>query len=122
MKKLVFVMLLVFLAMQTASFAAMENKKVAIGLFELPALSIVHNDENKQVTSYTGVNWAMGFTHRMFFEPLKVNEVNTNWEFGTIFLLLPYAGIGADYVWENGWYVGIGTLYIFPYPRLGVFL
>lgn len=123
MKKIVFVMLLVFIAMQSASFAALEDKKLTSGLLflDLPVLSMVHHDANKQVTSFTGVNGGLGLSHRMYFEPLKTKDWNMSWEIGTIFLLLPYIGVGADYVWDNGWYLGIGTIYIIPYPRAGIF-
>jgi len=124
MKKLVFILLLVFIAMQSASFAALENKKVEIGIpyLEMSAISFLHQDANKQVTSFTGVNWSLGITHRMYFEPVKVNEINMSWEIGTWALIIPYIGAGGDYVWDNAWYAGIGLFYIFPYPRVGVFL
>ena len=123
MKKLFFVLFLLVFVFQGLSFAALEDKKIESGLLflDLPVLSMVHHDANKQITSFTGVNGGLGLTHRMYFEPLKVKDWNMSWEIGTLFILLPYIGVGADYVWENGWYLGVGTLYILPYPRAGVF-
>jgi hypothetical protein len=123
MKKILFVLLLLVLAMQTASFASLETKNVESGLvfLDIPLLSAVHHDANKQITGFTGINGALGISHRAFFEPVKTNQWNNHWDIGTIILLIPYVGIGTDYVWDNGWYAGIGTFYIIPEVHAGIY-
>ena len=123
MKKSLFVLLLIIVGFSASSYAALEDKNVESGLLflDLPALSIVHHDDNKQITSFTGINVALGISHRQFFQPVKANNWNLHWDIGTVLLLLPYIGIGTDYVWENGWYVGIGTVYIIPEIHAGVY-
>jgi hypothetical protein len=123
MKRVLLALLFVVIALQTSSFAALEGKNVQTGLLflDIPAVSMLHRDANKQITSFTGVNTALGISHRQFFEPLKTNSWNTHWDIGTVLLLIPYVGIGTDYVWDNGWYVGIGTFYIIPEIHAGVY-
>jgi hypothetical protein len=45
---------------------------------------------------------------------LKTGQFNTYWSAGTFILIIPYIGIGGDYVWDNGWYLGGGLMYIIP--------
>lgn len=124
MKKVLFAFLVV-LAFQTASYAGIdwEKSEVQSGLLflDIPAVSMVHHNDNKTIWGFTGINTGFGISHRQYFEPLKAGKWNTSWEIGTIALIVPYIGIGMDYVWDNGWYLGIATFYILPYPRAGIF-
>ena len=123
MKKVLFVLFLVLFVFAGSSFAALEERNVQTGLLflDLPALSIVHHDANKQITAFTGINVALGISHRQFFNPVKANNWNLHWDIGTIVILIPYVGIGIDYVWDNGWYVGVGTFYVIPEIHAGVY-
>jgi hypothetical protein len=123
MKKLILVLFIMVFALYGASFAALEDKNVQTGLLflDLPGISMVHHNAAKQITGFTGINVGLGISHRAFFEPLKTNAWNMHWDIGTIVLVLPYVGIGTDYVWDNGWYVGIGTFYIIPEIHAGVY-
>ncbi|MBU0580870.1 MAG: hypothetical protein KKA19_06805 [Candidatus Margulisbacteria bacterium] len=123
MVKKVLLAMMVMILVAGSSFAALEDKNLQTGLIflDLPALSAVHKNNNDQITSFTGVNVGLGISHRSFFSPVKANNWNVHWDIGTIILLIPYVGIGADYIWDNGWYLGVGTFYIIPEIHGGVY-
>lgn len=123
MRKILFLFVIALIVLQVPSFAALEDKKVESGLvfLDIPLISMVHHDQNKQITGFTGVNGAIGISHRQFFQPVKANQWNLHWDIGTIILLIPYIGIGTDYVWDNGWYVGVGTFYVIPEIHAGIY-
>jgi len=79
----------------------------------------VKNDEGA-ITGYNGINLALGYSSRHYFEPLEYNQWNPYWHWGTVALLVPYIGIGADYQTNGGFYIGVGTIYIAPYIEFGV--
>jgi hypothetical protein len=55
----------------------------------------------------------LGIGYRKYFKPVKEGQFNFSWDVGTILLLFPFAGVGADYQWDSGWYVGARALF-FP--------
>ncbi|MFC1767309.1 hypothetical protein ACFLZ2_01995 [Candidatus Margulisiibacteriota bacterium] len=116
-------LLILLLAFQIPAFADLASADVQTGLviLDLPGLSAVDRNENNEITSFTGVNLGLGISHRSFFEPVKANQWNNSWDIGTVALLIPYVGIGTDHVWENGWYFGVGTIYIIPIIRGGLY-
>jgi len=124
MKKLILVVVsLLLLLLHGVAFAGLEDKNVQTGLLflDLPAISMAHRDNANLITGFTGVNVALGISHRQFFNPVRADSWNVHWDIGTIILILPYVGIGTDYIWSNGWYVGIGTFYIIPEIHAGVY-
>lgn len=123
MKKIAFLLIAALFLFQGIAFAGLEDKNVQTGLLflDLPAISMVHRDNSNLITGFTGVNVGLGISHRQFFNPVKADNWNVHWDIGTIILILPYIGIGADYIWSNGWYVGIGTFYIIPEIHAGVY-
>jgi len=70
-------------------------------------------DENGAISSVLGFNVGLGVGYRKYFKPVKEGEFNFSWDVGTILLLFPFAGVGADYQWDSGWYAG-GRLLVFP--------
>ncbi|MEL6928990.1 MAG: hypothetical protein AAFO95_10170 [Cyanobacteria bacterium J06600_6] len=70
-------------------------------------------DENGAISSVLGFNVGLGVGYRKYFKPVKEGEFNFSWDVGTILLLFPFAGAGADYQWDSGWYAG-GRLLVFP--------
>ena len=123
MKKiaLILALLLVVGLVHAADPLADKNLESGLLFLDLPVLSAVHHNNAGEITSFTGVNGALGISHRQFFNPVKVNDWNAHWDIGTLILILPYIGIGTDYIWDNGWYAGIGTIYLFPEIHAGVY-
>ena len=61
----------------------------------------------------------IGISYKRYFESLKFNSTTDSarsgnfcpfWEIGTFALILPYAGVGVDYAWDNGLYLGAGLI------------
>ncbi len=77
-----------------------------------------------QITGYQGINWLLGYTAQYYFNKngMQPNKFNTFWQWGTVALLIPYIGIGGDYVISNSQtsdiVLTIGTIYIYPYIGL----
>lgn len=68
------------------------------------------NDQN-QVVGYEGFNLGLGYSAKNYFDPLKKEEFNPYWGWGTVILIIPYGEIGGDYVFkpnEDGdfWTIG----------------
>lgn len=70
-------------------------------------------DDNGSISSILGFNLGLGIGYRKYFKPVKEGQFNFSWDVGTILLLFPFAGVGADYQWDSGWYVGARALF-FP--------
>ena len=66
-----------------------------------------------------GVNLGLGVSFRRFFGPVKTNQFNPYWAAGTVAIIIPYLGIGADYVWNNGFYLGGGIIWLVPEIHAG---
>ncbi len=70
-------------------------------------------DSNGAISSILGFNLSLGIAYRKYFKPTEDGKFNFSWDVGTILLILPFAGVGADYQWDSGWYVGARAL-VFP--------
>jgi hypothetical protein len=70
-------------------------------------------DDNGSISSVLGFNLGLGIGYRKYFKPVQAGKFNFSWDVGTILLLFPFAGVGADYQWDGGWYVGARALF-FP--------
>ena len=70
-------------------------------------------DNNGSISSIIGFNLAAGVAYRKYFKPTEDGQFNFSWDVGTILLILPFGGVGADYQWDSGWYVGARAL-VFP--------
>ncbi|MCT7995710.1 hypothetical protein [Laspinema olomoucense] len=90
--------------------------------FDLPNFGWVRMDE-RGVDSVLGINVGLGVSYKKYFQPAVPGQFTGSWGVGTLAVVLPYATIGGDYQWDNGWYAGgnIGAgLYFFddviPFP------
>jgi hypothetical protein len=98
--------------------AVLAGKKNSIGL-DSPFIgwlnpNWIDKDGNSKTISNLGVNLGLGVSYKRYFEMVKTNQFNTYWAAGTFFLIIPYLGIGGDYVWDNGFYLGAGLIWICP--------
>lgn len=111
------VMLLAILAIVGFAWAQeARTPKFSIGL-DLPTYAWVTSDEAGNVTKLTGINLALGFSYRSYFQPLAPQSGAGYWEAGTILLLDPYVGVGYDYRVNESLYVG-GGLDVYPFHAL----
>ena len=67
-------------------------------------------DNNGAISSVLGFNISLGVAYRKYFKPTEDGKFNFSWDVGTFLVILPFAGIGADYQWDSGWYVGARAL------------
>lgn len=70
-------------------------------------------DENGAISSVLGFNVGLGVGYRKYFKPVVEGKFNFSWDIGTVVLIFPFVGAGADYQWDSGWYAG-GRLLVFP--------
>ncbi|WP_367289846.1 hypothetical protein [Laspinema palackyanum] len=89
---------------------------------DLPNFGWVRMD-GPGIDSVLGINVGLGVSYKKYFQPAVPGQFTGSWGVGTLALVLPYATIGGDYQWDNGWYAGgnIGAgLYFFddviPFP------
>jgi hypothetical protein len=61
----------------------------------------------------------LGISRTRYFEPLKLNSWNNYWHYGTLLFIIPYIGIGTEYIWKNGFYFGFKSIYIIPQLDFG---
>ena len=114
MLKKVTIMLLVVMVLSSVAFCATPKKKtMSIGL-DQPMLGWLQSNDKGEIEANLGINLGLGISYKRYFEPLKAGQFNTYWSAGTFVLVFPYVGIGGDYVWDNGWYLGGGLIYIIP--------
>ena len=69
-----------------------------------------------------GVNGLMffptGFYSKNYYKPLELDAWNLFWIWGTI-AIIPYYGIGAEYIDSNGFFFGVGSIYAIPLIHFG---
>ncbi|WP_254568349.1 hypothetical protein [Oscillatoria sp. HE19RPO] len=101
--------------------ARFPNYRYSAG-FDLPNFGWVRMD-GRGIDSVLGINVGLGVSYKKYFQPALPGQFTGSWGVGTFALVLPYATIGGDYQWDNGWYAGgnIGAgLYYFddvtPFP------
>jgi len=92
-----------------------------LDVITLSLLSPVTN-EQKEITGYNGYSiLLLGYVSRNYFAPLKANSWNTFWQWGTLALIVPYIGIGTEYVnQDNSFSFSVYTLYIVPIVGLSI--
>ncbi len=91
-----------------------------LSIVGLPTLSWAHTNEKGQIMGYNGINLALGFSSLNYMKPQKLDTINTYWHWGTILLLFPYIGAGAEYTMSNGFYAAIETIYLGPTIKAGI--
>lgn len=101
--------------------ARFPNYRYSAG-FDLPNFGWVRMD-GRGVDSVLGINVGLGVSYKKYFQPALPGQFTGSWGVGTFALVLPYATIGGDYQWDNGWYaggnIGAGLYYfddVIPFP------
>ncbi len=79
----------------------------------------VRTNRDGAITNTYGVNLFLGFSGKSYWNPVETNRFNPYWSYGSILLIVPYVGVGMDYVFDSGFYVGVGTFYIIPEVHIG---
>ena len=64
------------------------------------------SDENGAIKRILGFNLGLGVGYRRYFKPAVPDQFNFSFHVGTVFLVFPVVGGGAEYMWEQGWFVG----------------
>ena len=85
----------------------------------LPIIAKTKKDNDSNIVGLSG--WMIlptGYYSKNYFKPLQVDSWNTYWQWGTI-AVLPYCGFGTEYISNNGFFFGIGTLLIVPEIHFG---
>ncbi|HOQ40179.1 MAG TPA: hypothetical protein PK561_07200 [Fervidobacterium sp.] len=84
----------------------------------------VYGDKG-QIVGYNG--FGIGVVFRNYFDSvngMKKEQFNWFWEWGTVALLIPYVGVGGDYVMPlsetNDFVITIGTIYVVPYLSFSI--
>ena len=63
-------------------------------------------DENGAIKSILGFNLGLGVGYRRYFKPAVPGKFNFSFHVGTVLVVFPVVGGGAEYMWEQGWFVG----------------
>ncbi|RAP32882.1 hypothetical protein DID77_03980 [Candidatus Marinamargulisbacteria bacterium SCGC AG-439-L15] len=104
-------------AAQTYENASFKNRAslpiLGLGLYEWAK----YNDQDQVVGSH-GISWGLGYYSKNFFEPAKLNTWNGFWHWGTILVLIPFAGVGVEYTAEK-YYFDVSTIYFIPRVTVG---
>ena len=116
MKKFV-VFALILGILSGAAFSANTSAfKYSVGL-DNPFFGLLQRNSSGQIEADLGVSLGLGIAYKRYFEHLKFNRdfvpekienYSFFWSVGTYALILPYAGVGFDYAWDNGFYLGAG--------------
>ena len=89
-------------------------------LFFYPVFAIINKNENNEVIGSEGFSpILLGYYQKNYYAPLKTNSWNNYWHWGTFAFIIPYVGIGSDYINDNGFYLGIGSFYYVPTISIG---
>jgi len=117
-KKLAFVLALIVLISVPVLCADPSSYKYSVGL-DNPFIGMLLRDPSGQIQADLGVSLGLGISYKRYFSSLKFNsdfdparteKFSPFWSIGTFALVLPYAGIGLDYAWNNGFYIGAGLI------------
>ena len=112
-----------FAVVGAAAGSASSVSPFRAGLSLLAYGRVIYGDSG-QITGYQGINWLLGYTAQYYFNKngMQSNRFNPFWQWGTIGLLIPYIGIGGDYVIPTSKtsdvVLTIGTIYVYPYIGL----
>jgi hypothetical protein len=124
MKKVILFAMVLMIAGSACLGAPLVGKKNSVGL-DSPFIGWINpnlvDKQSGQVVSNLGINLGLGVSYRRYFEPVQANQFNAYWAAGTFAVIIPYLGIGGDYVWGNGFYLGAGLIWIIPEIHGGFF-
>ena len=117
MKKYILLALVLLIAGSACFGAPLTGKKNSIGL-DFPTIGWLNpnlvDSQSGQKISNLGINYGLGISFRRYFEPVQTNKFNPYWAAGTVVLIIPYLGVGVDYVWDSGFYLGGGIIWVVP--------
>ncbi len=119
MKRIIVLSVLVLILASSFSFAAtLSGKKMSVGL-DSPVVgwlnpNWINNESNSETISNLGINLGLGVSYRRYFNRVSTNTFNPYWGAGTVAIIIPYLAIGLDYVWDNGFYLGGGLVWVVP--------
>jgi len=82
-----------------------NNWDNTLGL-DMPTYGFTQFDDFGRITGVNGPNIFLGYSWKNYFNPVVLDSWNPYWAFGTVVLIVPYIYIGADYIWENGYFFG----------------
>jgi hypothetical protein len=117
-KRYVLVLFLTALLSFPALCSESSSFKYSVGL-DNPFIGILQRDANGNVQADLGVSMGLGIAYKRYFSTLKFNndfdparteKFSPFWSVGTFALIMPYVGVGVDYAWTNGFYLGVGLV------------
>ena len=76
--------------------------------------------DNKKIKGTRGLSPLMlGIYNKNYFSYLEPNKWNPFWHWGTLYFIVPYIGLGTEYITKNGNFLGLSTFYIYPTITIG---
>ncbi|MBN1621281.1 MAG: hypothetical protein JW871_01670 [Endomicrobiales bacterium] len=118
MKKLMLVAALCLCCQYGFAQEPIKGKSMSLGL-DFPLVGWTSTNENGEIKKIIGINGGVGVSVKSYFEPPKYGKFNTYLSYGTVLLVVPYVGVGGDYVFNSGFYIGAGLIWIAPEVHLG---
>jgi len=96
------------------------NESVHSVLFLYPVYTHLNYNEQNKIIGSTGISPLMlGYYSKNYFNPLNTANWNTFWHWGTVYLIMPYIGLGTEYVSKKGFIFGLSTFYWIPTITVG---
>ncbi|RAP33313.1 hypothetical protein DID80_08155 [Candidatus Marinamargulisbacteria bacterium SCGC AAA071-K20] len=120
MKKVILAVVITLLFSSTIVSKEFHERKYSTGIIA-PLFGWNHFDENNNLIKVTGVNALLGYTKKKFFYPVELNEFNPFWSVGTWYGIIPYIGVGTEYLHQNGVYASFQTVYYYPSFNVGYY-
>jgi hypothetical protein len=119
MKKLFLFAIILLIAGSACLASPLKGRNGSLGL-DSPFFGWLDHDQSGTVISDLGINLGLGVSYRRYFGPVQTNQFNGYWAAGTVALIIPYLGVGADYVWDSGIYFGCGLIWVVPEIHGGI--
>ena len=87
-------------------------------ILPMPVIAKTKKDNDGNIVGLRGLSIIpLGYYIKNYYKPLKVDTWNTYWHSGMV--ILPYIGVGTEYIRKDGFYFGIGTIFPLPLIYLG---
>ena len=96
------------------------KKSVHSVLFFYPVYTSPNYNGQNKIIGAAGISPLMlGYYRKNYFKPLITDNWNTFWHWGTIYFIVPYVGLGTEYVSKDGFIFGLSTFYWLPTITIG---
>ena len=121
MKK-IFILFLAIMLLSLSVFAAGErvkNDNMEVG-FSSALVSWAFHDNEGNIKGYRGISSFLGYQSSHYFGEFRYDKWNPYWHWGTAALVIPYIGLGTEYIAKDGYFFGVGLTYVVPYMEFGV--